>query len=580
MRQATETLSADIATDASIHEAKDRRYFAELVRVLEERVDVNAIVAADIKLWPLIRWELARGIKGTAVQDDVGSAVNEVRGEGFTGGREERVEIMRRQRDAERARYPDAQSHRAEQFERLKTLGPCDYLVCSKVEKYYQPVDGKFYSPILDPVYEDLRVRGKTHVIGLEPLDIECINEPTRISADPYMRLTSRMQKEDACAVVAAQLAHINSVLEEVSPAFRLDVERLNIRLNRYRRRVLFFEDVLRATRPRAVFVSSFVGWAPLIWAARKQGVVTIDIQHGGQSPFHYHTTHWSKLPSDGYELLPDVFWVWGNAIRDFITPWLPASAERHIPVVGGQRYVAKCLRGSPVLDESEDGRTVVAHLAGGERTVLVTLGYSVEEILPDTLREAIARTPTWRWLIRMHPINRGEAAIREIQAKTVDSGLENVEFQASTRLPLYTVLTLADFHVTPFSTTCREAAAVGIDSAITHPIGKTYFAEEIAAGEFIYAETAQAIIEAASERPDGPRSVERGVYIETADSLVDDVMEVVESLCERAASRRASIGPEMVELPTPPARPKPTSAAPVPKRASVWSRLLGKFGR
>ena len=42
---------------------KDRRYFAELLIEIEKNIDVNSLVARDVKLWPLVRWQLASGIK-------------------------------------------------------------------------------------------------------------------------------------------------------------------------------------------------------------------------------------------------------------------------------------------------------------------------------------------------------------------------------------------------------------------------------------------------------------------------------------------------------------------------------------
>ncbi len=218
------------------------------------------------------------------------------------------------------------------------------------------------------------------------------------------------------------------------------------------------------------------------------------------------------------------MFWVWGTAIKNYIDPWLPGNSYRHRPVVGGHRYVAKWTNeGSSIANDNEEA-TLHEHVDGAEKVVLVTLGYSVDDILPDCVLQAIEQTPNWVWLIRMHPINRGQAAIDEIRSKTVDRSVTNVEYELSTRLPLYTLLMKSDFHVTPFSTTCKEARALGIQSAIVHPIGGTYFKEEIENGYFGYAETADALLKLIVDS-ETKSSAAAPDFIETDDHLVDDVM-------------------------------------------------------
>jgi len=517
--------------------AKDRQYFAELLLKLEDRLDVNRYKAEGIHLWPLMRWELARGIKQVQFDDEFSDTVDTVRSLGFTGGREERVEVMRRAREVEREQYPEAEHQRQEQIARLKALGPCDFAVFAKVEMYYQKIGDKFYAPIIDPVYENLARRGPAHVIGLEPIDIACVNEPCRLSIDPYMRLTSKMRLEPPPPGMEEQVREINAVLEEIAPDFSLDFEHLAGRFNRYRRRVWFFRDVLETLMPRAVFCSSFVGWAPLIWAAREAGIPAVDIQHGGQSPYHYHTTQWTKLPPEGYELMPDFFWVWGEAIRSYITPWLPGAANRHIAVVGGHRYVAKWKSaGAEASIDDPRAAALFERMDKAEKVILVTLGYSVEEIVPKGLYDAIKSTPDWLWLLRLHPINRGQRALDEMKTKFVDAKIENVEYESSTLLPLHPIMARVDCHVTPFSTTGREAMVFTVPTLVIHPIGGTYFKDEIAAGTFGYAEDGDDIVawvndEANGAGASGPAGEP---FIEVDDARAEAAIDLI-----LAASRR-----------------------------------------
>jgi glycosyltransferase involved in cell wall biosynthesis len=510
------------ASSPDLPEHQDRRYFAHLVIELERRIDVNAIRGHGLKLWPLIRWELARDIKSVSQQDDL-SGQPSVRDDGLAGGAEERKLAQQEARAQERARYPDPQDQIDAQGAHLRAYGPIDYLLFSKIEKYYQPAQDSFYAPIIDPMYEDLSARGRAQVVAMTPLDIACWHEPLRVSADPYMRISGPIQKESPPEGLPEAVAEINAILADLAPDYAVNLERLVGRLNRYRRRYALFRDVLTSLQPGAVFCSSFTGWAPLIWAARDLGIPTVDIQHGGQSPYHYVTTHWTQVPEDGYELLPDFFWVWGQQIHDYIRPWLPGGASRHIPLVGGNRFIAKMKKEPDFAGSRAADVALGARCRDSARVVLVTLGYSVEDILSDHLLGAIQATPSWLWLLRLHPINRGERALSELRRKITEAGIANVEYDHATRQPLYSVLARSDVHVTGFSTTVREALTFGVPSVVTHPIGRTYFADEIAQGLFEYADTQDGLITALDQLAQGTGTSEQGPrFIETDDSLVD----------------------------------------------------------
>ena len=114
-------------------------------------------------------------------------AVAEGRGKGFAGGAEERVRTRAEARDRERARYGNPRDQIKEQLRLLREHRGQDFLVFSKIEKYHQPVGDQFYSPILDPIYEDVQRFGRTLAVALGPLNIRCVNEPLCLSIDPYM---------------------------------------------------------------------------------------------------------------------------------------------------------------------------------------------------------------------------------------------------------------------------------------------------------------------------------------------------------------------------------------------------------
>lgn len=545
--------AAEQVERAGLAAATDRRFFAELMVELEKRMDVNALQFDGLLLWPLVRWQLARGIKGvesssaTARRDQVRARLEKIAEE---VGLNAKVTPDRRASAWQRAaqifgKLPqrpgglgdtvsDADSRfaaalradLARQFDALRAIGEVDFVVFSKTEKYYQRVGEKRYAPITDPVFEDMQRYGRALAVALEPLDFDCVNPPLRLDIEPQMWLT-RKDPRPSVPGLDEWSSRLNAVLCDIAPDFHLDSDILVNRLQRHRRKYAYFREVIDILRPRAVFFSSFTGWKPLTWACRQLGVPTVDIQHGGQGPYHYLTTHFTQVPEEGYAMLPDYFWCWSSANCDFIAPWFPGHARRHIPLVGGNRNVAKWLRaGNSLL--SQDERDYIEMLGLRPKVVLVTLGYAVQDILPDAVVEAARRTPEWSWLFRLHPLHRESGVVAAVQRKLQAAGVVTAEIEMPTQVRLHALLSVVHHHLTPFSTTGREAVAFGVPTTIVDPVGRTYFADEIAQGTFGYAEDAEAIV-AALDAGQGARAASKQEYlqyVETDDSLVSRLVD------------------------------------------------------
>ena len=82
--------------------------------------------------------------------------------------------------------------------------------------------------------------------------------------------------------------------------------------------------------------------------------------------------------------------------------------------------------------------------------------------------------------------------------------------------------------------------------SAIVHPIGRTYFKDEIESGIFAYADTAEDLL-ALIEAGDTARE-SSSPFIETDDALVDDVVREVERV--RGHLKPSAIFTEPMEKP------------------------------
>jgi len=525
----------------------DRRYFAELLLVLEARLDVNDYQIGGVRIWPLVRWILARNIKQPGGKDtrDLANVVSPpipspprnahskpsfLRRVGRRLGVLGKTETLT---DKQPQRSVDEREHRHqidEELRRLRGLGEVEFVVMAKTEKYYQTIENKRFSPITDPVFEDLQSFGATINLALEPFEHDCVHQPTTLNMTPHMMLTGKMPYPGTPADLEDFRRHmvdLNRLLRELECKFRIDTELVVKRFHRYARKRAYWRQIFCVLNPRVVFVSSFVGWAHLIWACRDLGITTVDIQHGGQSAFHYHTSHWTKVPETGYPLLPDFFWVWGETTANNIRPWLPADACRHTALVGGNRNLARWINSEGTTEPGPDEQKISGLCANHAKSILVTLGYSQEDLLPDFVREVMKARSDWFWLIRLHPLKRSAEVIGELNLELQQLAIENYDIENATGARLFALFRMVSHHVTPFSTSGREALALGVPTTIVHPIGLTYFSDDITAGTFDYAHNAQDLLRSIEnfQLPDG---VNGQMMLATDNDLVEDLVKTV----------------------------------------------------
>lgn len=232
------------------------------------------------------------------------------------------------------------------------------------------------------------------------------------------------------------------------------------------------YDDALNALAPNIVIQQNYYiprGCA-LNWAAARRGIPCVDVQHGFVGRHIYAYSHWSRLPLNGYDMLPSHFLVWNQISASQIDLWMPSGRKRHHPVVGGRPgapSLAKDVRFAPHMQALE------AIAARHDRVILVTLA-AVGFGLPAFILEAMRRAPPgWFWLFRCHPLASPDspASPDAITRSLLDAGMSAFDCHAPTAVPLLGLLPLVSHHVTQVSSTILESLAAGIPTLITHPI-------------------------------------------------------------------------------------------------------------
>lgn len=228
----------------------------------------------------------------------------------------------------------------------------------------------------------------------------------------------------------------------------------------------------------KTVYLTSwyFPDMMGLIAAAREYGVETVDVQHGKQGRLQAMYSGW-RIPDGGYQMMPNVFWCWGQPSAEHI---LASSSCRktHRPIVGGypwldyyRRYVSST---NPAVGK-ETGKCVLV-------TTQPQQGANIEPI-PDFIIEFLRNaSPSVRFVFRCHPNDlNGPAYCRQRLCE-----LPNDRFEIDDgRSNLYDRMITATHHITAYSSCCYEASAFRIPTLLFGVDAQTIYGDEIASGFF-----------------------------------------------------------------------------------------------
>ncbi len=246
------------------------------------------------------------------------------------------------------------------------------------------------------------------------------------------------------------------------------------------------FEQWLGKTRPRFLVVDCWYGLTAMgaILAASRQGIFSLDIQHGLQSASEFGYSNWTKAPVEGYGCFPDAFWVWGREnVQDLHAHNSPALVEEGRVVACGNLWFNQCRYHADAVLQQEIGE-LKRLTSGYSRVFLVTLQPSqrVEEAVLPALQNS---APDVFWFVRLHPRMAAEEK-RRVEQMALTVG-ERVNVADASRVSLYALLQVASVHLTGYSTCALEALAFGKPTVLVHASGLSLFRKQIEQGLMIF---------------------------------------------------------------------------------------------
>ena len=343
-----------------------------------------------------------------------------------------------------------------QQLADLEQLRGVDFLFISRPEEHELKIQGRFYNPWIDPYIELIKDHHSCLKAGFftkaaaatSPRCVPTVHLKTDQSPFYYPLGENYVTNFEHLRKLVRSLCDVE--LDE-APV----IEMANI-IEQYR---LYFLDLLSVLQPKAVPLVCWYGTPAmgLIWACRDLNITSVDLQHG------YHTGHlfyeqWSSIPPEGYELLPDVFYVWSRTFKDGIENTHSDCCSRHFAVVGNHAWLRKVTQHEPSIDGID--QNFLQQLAQRPKVILVTLQPWIP--LPDYLLDAIKRLPhDWLWLIRCHPGH--EYMAKDVSELLRSRSISNYEIENATRYPLFKLLQYSHHHLTASSSSCLEALLFGV---------------------------------------------------------------------------------------------------------------------
>lgn len=257
-----------------------------------------------------------------------------------------------------------------------------------------------------------------------------------------------------------------------------------------------YYKKILKTLKPSLAFAVCYYGPRGLAFnvACHQLGILTVDIQHGVAGEFNAAYGKWNKVPKNGYETLPSIFWCWSKEDARAIERWNVNVKKWHKTIVGGNPFVHFWKKNS--MNFEDFGHLVKKNDESVK--ILVTLS-SIEDhnaILLKSIIEVIKRSDAhWKWWIRLHPCLLNKKS--DIKKIFQDNNTANIEIDRATDLPLYVLLNHMNLHITYSSAAVMEAQMFNCPSIIAGEDGLQYFADQIEAGWAIYANTTDDIVKA-----------------------------------------------------------------------------------
>jgi hypothetical protein len=256
--------------------------------------------------------------------------------------------------------------------------------------------NGDIYFRITDPFYEIASKIGNA-----KKLEMIKVNTPVgllkikKYKYKPIHILSPMIIKSGYSNLVNYYYKFID-ILRKKIPSLKHEYNTINKTIDWELHTRDYYIKILKKLNPKFIFVNGFHYQAPLISAAHHLNIKTIDIQHGIQVGWNPLYNNWDEIPKEGYQSVPDKFFVWGQKEFDNINNVF--QGKKHTPIIVGNPWLERQLELSPAFDNN-----ILKTFSKYKLKILVILQNQTD--VPELIKELISQSSDdILWIVRHHP--------------------------------------------------------------------------------------------------------------------------------------------------------------------------------
>ncbi len=207
-----------------------------------------------------------------------------------------------------------------------------------------------------------------------------------------------------------------------------------------------------------------------LIWAARLSQIISFDLQHGKQGPYHLMYNGLKNVPLGGYNVIPDFFLTWGNLFTQNILRH-SFFHKNHKPKTLGNLWIDYAYKFFVSSNRNA--------LPSDKKLVLVTLQdeSSQNHVVPHFIEESIDELMDFYWIFRVHPNFQNTSSFVNDFVSKHSNCINSSDLESDNT---YSLLHLCDFHISSYSTVVLESIYFGLPTAVWSKRGFLSFEHEI----------------------------------------------------------------------------------------------------
>jgi len=395
---------------------------------IENNFNVNAIQYNNIKLWPLLRTDLIFNSKNIQAPT-ISSKKN------LTRRFQETLVLFK-------------------EFINNFQLNHDFILQIDKDVKGFTKLNSFEYNKLMDSFFELLNEEYTIKIFSnLTNKNIKYKNKSSRVDISiiyEICRLGSLYEYSNKLIEIK-YLKEYCDYINNINKDFIVDYEYLYFKSISFFVNLKYLTKLFKNITCKAIFIEGYYATDfnyALTCVAHNFNIKTIDIQHGLQTNTHYSYSNFTVIPQEGYELLPNFFWVWHKNNEEIINQWAKKSSK-HIPIIGGHIFYTY-LKKSNILKNNK----IREFYPKNRINILITLGRQEDYSNEITKAINISTNKNIIWHFREHPTNFN---VFEDKIKNSLLNRKDIEYKFSTSENLYALFPYVDIHITDFSTVAFE---------------------------------------------------------------------------------------------------------------------------